>query len=473
MAAGCASNPATGGTDVVTMSEKKEIEIGRQMHPKILQQYGRYNDEQLQAYVNEVGQRLAAKGDRPELTYTFTVLDSAGDQCLRAAGRLRLHHARDHELSQQRGGALRGTRSRDRSRHGAARGPAAEPVPPRRASARPCIAVLTGSGSLANIANVASSALIAGYGRDMELEADALGAKYLDRLGYDPESMIDVVRLLKNQEMFEIQRAREENREPRVYHGVFASHPDNDTRLKEVVASAGKVAADEPRPDNRDLYLSRITGLPVGPSEAQGVTRGSRFYHPDMGFTVAFPTGWLIQNQPTKLVGVTPQKDLTLQLFVMPYPPGVTPEQFLSRNLQGTRTERGEPLEVNGLPGYTAIAQNVSLPWGNKGPARYAVVYMNNQAFVFFGSSRITTALASHDALLLSSIKTFRRLRQRELEIADPDRIRVVRATSQTTIEGLAKASPIEKYPAQQLRLLNDLYPDKEPTAGQAIKIVE
>ena len=46
------------------------------MHPKILQQYGRYNDEQLQAYVNDVGQRLAAKGDRPELTYTFTVLDS-------------------------------------------------------------------------------------------------------------------------------------------------------------------------------------------------------------------------------------------------------------------------------------------------------------------------------------------------------------------------------------------------------------
>ena len=65
--------------------------------------------------------------------------------------------------------------------------------------------------------------------------------------------MIDVVRLLKNQEMFEIQRAREENREPRVYHGVFSSHPDNDTRLKEVVASAGKVAprraaTGQPRP---------------------------------------------------------------------------------------------------------------------------------------------------------------------------------------------------------------------------------
>jgi predicted Zn-dependent protease len=282
-----------------------------------------------------------------------------------------------------------------------------------------------------------------------------------------------VVRLLKNQEMFEIQRAREENREPRVYHGVFSSHPDNDTRLKEVVASAGGVARGEQRPDNRDVYLSRITGLPVGASEAQGVTRGTRFYHADMGFTVAFPTGWHVQNQPAKLVGATPQKDVTLQLFAMPYPPGTTPEQFLAQNLKGTRTERGEPLEVNGLPGYTAIAQNVSLPWGNKGPARYAVIYMNNQAFVFFGSSRITSALASHDAVLLSSIKTFRRLRQREFETADPDRILVVRATPQTTIEGLAKSSPIEKYAAQQLRLLNDLYPDKEPTAGQAIKIVK
>ena len=40
------------------------------------------------------------------------------------------------------------------------------------------------------------------------------------------------------------------------------------------------------------------------------------------------------------------------------------------------------------------------------------------------------------------------------------------------TIEQLAKTSPIKKYPTERLRLLNDLYPDKEPSPGQKLKIV-
>jgi len=454
------------------MSEKREIEIGREMHPKILQQYGRYDDERLQAYVNEVGQRVAAKSDRPELVWTFTVLDSEETNAFALPGGyiyitrgIVIYLNNEAELAAVLGHEIGHVTARHAVRQQA--GATAAGI------GTTLIAILTGSGGLANIANVASSALVAGYGRDMELEADALGAEYLGRLGYEPESMIDVVRLLKNQELFEIQRAKEEGREAKVYHGVFSSHPDNDTRLHEVVGAAGKVASVERRPDNRDLFLTRISGTPVGASEAQGVTRGTRFYHAHMGFTVAFPSGWIVQNQPTKLVAVTPQKDVTLQLFTLPVPPGANPEQFLLRNLQGARVEKGEPLQVNGLQGYTAIAQNVSLPWGNNGPARYAVIYMNNMAYVFFGASRITSALPAKDPLLMSSIKTFRRLRQREFEVADPNRIRVVKATPQTTIEGLAKTSVIEKLPAQKLRLLNDLYPDKEPKPGQPIKIVE
>jgi predicted Zn-dependent protease len=320
---------------------------------------------------------------------------------------------------------------------------------------------------------MAGQALISGYGRDMELEADQIGAEYLDRVGYDPEAMIDVVRLLKNQEMLEVQMARQENRQPHVYHGVFASHPDNDTRLKEVVRSAKKYTNDSGRPDNRDEYLAHIDGMPLGSSRAQGMVRGSRFYHEDMGVTVAFPSGWVVENQPARVLAYPQGKQAFMEMKADAPPQGVEPKEFLGRKLQGVPTSNGEPLDVNGLRGYTAIIRSMKLPWGNQGPARVAVVYFNNLAYIFTGATQQTTALSSQDPVFLSSVKTFRRLRDNEFAQAEPDKIRVVNATDQMTIERLAQTTPIKKYPAERLRLLNDLYPNKEPVAGQKLKIVQ
>jgi predicted Zn-dependent protease len=448
------------------------VALGRQSHPQILQKFGRYDDEALQAYVSDIGQKIARVSHRPDLQYTFTILDTedinafalpggyvyitrgimgylnSEAELVAVLGHEVGHVTARHSVRQQAGATATGV--------GAT-----------------IVGILTGSGDLASIANMAGTALVSGYGRDMELEADDIGAQYLDRLGYDPDAMIDVVRLLKNQELFEVQLARQEGREPRVYHGVFSTHPDNDTRLKEVVAAAHKVDTGEARPDGRDVYLDRIDGLPFGPSRAQGVVRGSRFYHADMGFTLAFPTGWTIQNQPTKVVGFTPQKDAFLELTALPVPPNVEPKEFLLRNLAGTPLTESGPLQVNGLPGYTAVAREVALPWGNRGPARYAVVYFNNLAYVFRGATRLNSALAATDPLFLSSVKTFRRLKDNEFAMAEPDRIRVIRPPPQATIESLAKNSPIRQYPAERLRLLNDLYPNKEPVPGQRLKVVD
>jgi predicted Zn-dependent protease len=469
---GCATNPVTGRSDIVTMSAAQEAELGRKMHPQILQQYGRYSDEALQAYVNDTGQRIAAASHLPDLQFTFTVLDSeevnafalpggfvyvtrgilaylnSEAELVAVLGHEVGHVTARHAVRQQSGATAAGV--------GAT-----------------LIGVLTGSGDLANLANYAGTALVRGYGRDMELEADSIGAEYLVRLGYAPDAMIDVVRLLKNQEMLEVQIARQEGREPRVYHGVFSTHPDNDTRLKEVVASAGKAGAGEARPDGRDAYLNRISGMPLGPSREQGVVRGSRFYHGTLGMTVAFPSGWAVQNQRRKVVATSPQKDAMLQLSAVPPPPDVKPRELLARSLPGVPLSGGAALEVNGLAGYTAIARDVALPWGNRGPARYAVIYYNGLAYLFMGATRLTSALGASDPLFMSSIKTFRRLRDNELKLAEPNRIRLIKASPQTRIAALASASPIEKYPAERLRLLNDLYPDKEPIPGQWLKVVE
>jgi predicted Zn-dependent protease len=469
---GCASNPATGKTDLVTMSEQQEIELGRKMHPQILQKYGRYDDEQLQQYVNSVGQRIAAQSHRPNLQYTFTVLD--GDEVnafalpggyvyitrgimayLNSEAELAAvlghevgHVTARHSVRQQTGATAAGV--------GAT-----------------LIGILTGSGDLMNVAGMAGNALVSGYGRDMELEADELGAEYLNRIGFEPEAMIDVVRLLKNQEMFELQMARQENRPPRVYHGVFASHPDNDTRLQEVVKAAGKVHNAEDRPANRDQYLARIDGLPMGDSRAQGVVRGSRFYHADLGITLAFPTGWIVDNQPTKVLAYPASKDAMMEVSAQPIPPNMAPKEFLGRLLQGAPTTASEPIQVSGLSGYRATVRSTGLPWGTQGPAAVAVVYYNGLAYVFRGGTRQAAGFGSYEPVFLSSVKTFRRLRDNEFTSAEPDRIQVIRAGERTTIAQLAQKSPLQKYPAEKLRLLNDLYPDKEPTAGQKLKVVK
>jgi predicted Zn-dependent protease len=472
-AAGCATNPVTGKTDVVTMSAAQEVEIGRKMHPQILQEYGRYQDEELQAYVSEIGRRIGAKSHRPELQYTFTVLDSEEVNAFALPGGyvyitrgIMAYLNSEAELAAVLGHEVGHITARHAVRQQT--GATATGV------GATLIAILTGSGDLASLANMAGTALVRGYGRDMELEADQIGAEYLNRLGYSPEAMIDVVRLLKNQEMLELQLARQEGREPRVYHGVFSTHPDNDTRLKEVVASARQTAgAGEQRPDGRDAYLQRMAGLPLGPSREQGVVKGSRFYHGTLGMTVAFPSGWVVQNQPTKVVATTPQKDVFLQLTAVPPPPGIEPQELLARSLAGVPLSGGEAITVNGLQGYTAIAREVGLPWGNRGPARSAVVYYNGLAYIFTGATRLNAAFAGSDAVFLSSIKTFRRLRDNELQLAEPNRLKLVKAGTGTRIATLAASSPIEKYPAERLRLLNDLYPDREPTPGQWLKVVE
>jgi predicted Zn-dependent protease len=472
LAGGCATNPVTGGKDVVTMSEAQEIELGRKMHPQILQQYGRYDDEALQQYVNTVGQRIASSSHRPKLQYTFTVLDGEEVNAFALPGGyvyitrgIMAYLNSEAELAAVLGHEIGHVTARHsvRQQTGATAAGVGAMV----------VGILTGSGDLMNVANAAGSALVSGYGRDMELEADKLGAEYLNRIGYEPEAMIDVVRLLKNQEMLEVQMARQENRKPRVYHGVFASHPDNDTRLKEVVRAAGKVENTEDRPDNREAYLGHINGLPMGDSRAQGVVRGSRFYHGDLGFTLAFPTGWIVDNQQAQVMGYPENKDAMIVVSAQAPPQGVAPKEFLGKLLQGTSTTSAEPLQVNGLDGYAATVRSTGLPWGNQGPAMVAVVYYNNLAYVFKGAPRQAAGLASFDPVFKSSVKTFRRLRDNEFPKAEPDKIRVIQAGQGTTVEQLARNSPIKKYPVERLRLLNDLYPDKEPVAGQKLKVVE
>ena len=72
---GCAVNPVSGNQDFVLMSENQEIAMGKRYNAEVLKQIPVYSDNELQQYVQALGESLAKNSHRSNLIYRFTVLD--------------------------------------------------------------------------------------------------------------------------------------------------------------------------------------------------------------------------------------------------------------------------------------------------------------------------------------------------------------------------------------------------------------
>jgi predicted Zn-dependent protease len=453
--------------------ESKEVQTAKRMHVMFTQQMGVHQDLELQEYVQRVGEKLAAVSGRPELDWHFTIVDTDDVNAFATMGGyvyisrgILPYFQNEADLAAVLGheiGHIDAEHLKKQNRKGMLSGLASAAT-----------AIFTGMPALADLTNMAGQAIISGYGREAELESDRLGAQYLAKAGYDPQAIIRVISTLKDQDTFERERARLEGREARLYHGVFASHPDNDTRLQQAVASAGRTSmAATGNTSNTEGYLRAIEGLPVGSSARQGMVRDNRFYHSDMQFTLAFPKGWQVVNQPDKILAIAPNKEHFMEIRTQAPPADLTdPRAFAMRGLANRRLERAETLDVNGLKGWTAIVRGDPSPFGQSTSVRYVIIYYANLMWVFKGASRSGMAAPSGDPFFLSTANTFRRMRNNEFQLAEPYRLHVMRAAEGTTMESLAKDASIKKYPLQQLRLFNSLYPDGEPKPGDYIKTV-
>src|SRR3990170_729391 len=72
----CATNPVTGKRELSFMSEAQEISVGRELDAQVRQEMGLYDNDGLQRYVQDLGMGLARSSERPNLPWSFAVLDS-------------------------------------------------------------------------------------------------------------------------------------------------------------------------------------------------------------------------------------------------------------------------------------------------------------------------------------------------------------------------------------------------------------
>ena len=460
---GCSVNPVTGKQDFVMISESQEIQMGREYNAQILKQNPIYRDQELQDYVQSIGESLAVKSHRPNLIYRFTVIDSPDINAFALPGGyiyinrgLMSYLSSEEELAAVLGHEI----GHVTARHSV-----------RQYSQSQLMGILStaieiNAGSTAgNIANIASGALLSGYGREMELEADDLGAQYIFQDGYSPQGMYEVLSVLKDQEMYSEKIAEQRGQEPRSYHGVFASHPSNDKRLQEVLnnVSSSYPQGSKKRKDN---YLSKIEGMVFGDSEESGIRRGSKFYHGPLDLFMSSLNSWEIINTPNTLIFSSPLGEAILQMTLEDLNFRETPEEYLKRFVQNVIEE--DDLNINGFKGYSVKAfQSGKI-------TRMAVIFKQNQVYQFIGYLKDERSdFTIFDMEFKKIINSFRKLNENEIAYSKPLRISSYKVRKGDTYSSLALKSSINMNAEDQLRLINGDYPNKPLSVGRIIKIIK
>lgn len=463
---GCAENPVTGRQNLVLMSAADEVRAGREADAEIRKEFGVYNNQALQQYVERVGQRVARTSHRGDLAYRFTVLDSPeinafalpGGYVYVTRGMLAYLNT-EAELAAVLGHEI----GHVTARHA---------VQQQSAATAANLGIMLGSIFLPELRSQAAQTLLgavggsilSGYGREHELEADRLGAEYLARAGYNPQAMLRVIGILKDQEAFDAEVARQEGRAPRRYHGLFATHPRNDARLQQLVAEANRYAQGG-REENPAAYLNSINGVIFGDSPEQGVVRNGKFLHEGLDFVLDFPDGWRVRNTPQRVSATSPAGDALIQMVLAQG--RTSPQEVLRRGLRFDNTGSIQNVMINDLPAALATGTVQGRP------VRAAAVDYRNRIYVLVGQTRSVDSFNRYRGLIDDTLRSFRPMQAAERRLARPLMLRTIAVRGNMSYAALAQGSPLGRNAEGYLRLINHHYPSGEPRPGEVIKIVE
>lgn len=465
---GCAVNPASGNPELVFMSEDKEIQIGRELHRQIIDQIPLYEDEQLQAYVRRVGEKVAAHSHRSNLYYRFFVLDRPEINAFALPGGyiyifrgLLAYFNSEAELAAVLGHEIA---------HVTARHAVRQHRNQMLAQILATAVAIEAGGQAADLSSLLGNVLLRGYGRELELEADRLGAEYMARADYDPQQMLQVIAILKHQEEYEKKKAALEDREPNIYHGVFASHPENDDRLKTVVRAADQFKTSSQGYIGREPWLAVLDGMVFGPGKKDGVRRGMHFYHPEFGFAFTLPQGWRLHNEPTRLLLYGPEGKATAQLTAHDLNRRIDGAEFARERLNIRNLKDQRNLVLDDMPVFLARFPESTL-FANR-HIHIAIVYVDDQALVFQAVNKKKDEDFALAAPFDELVQSFHRLTDTEREHARPLRLRMRAVEPGLSYASLARESPLEQDADILLRLLNQHYPSGEPRPGDSIKTI-
>jgi predicted Zn-dependent protease len=409
--------------------------------------------------VRGIGERLAAQSERPNLPWTFRVLDDPVVNAFALPGGFNyvtrgilVYFNSEAEMVAVMGHEL----GHVTARHGA------QQMTQQQIAQVGLVAGMILVPRLQDFAGLAQAGLglmFLSFSRGDETQADELGLRYMSRLGYDPREMPKVFAMLAS-----VSQAAGGDRLPQ----WLSTHPNPENRQQHIDQLIAQLPQDfSGRLIRHDEYVRRLEGMTYGANPREGFFREGRYLHPDLRFQVQFPAGWQTSNQKSAVLAQSPQKDALMQLTAVgEATPAAALQTFLSQ--QGITGSGIVPTTVNGLPaasaGFQATTQAATLAGRvtaiQYGGAMYRLLSYSAQA-----------SWTDYESAARAWMQSFRPLTDPTALAVQPLKLQIVRVDRATTLAQFNQRFP-SKVDLATVARINQLGTGASLTAGQLVKRV-
>jgi len=456
----CAVNPATGRRELALVSEAQEIQMGRDADPQIVAQLGLVEDEGVQRYVSDLGLRLAAVSERPDLPWTFRVVDDPVVNAFALPGGF-LYVTRGILLNFDSEAELAGVLGHEIG-HVTARHTVSQMSRQQLQQIGLGVGMIFSENirELGGLLSAGMQLMNLRYSRGDETQADELGLNYIAQLGYDPTAMIGVFEMLAQAGG----GSGEEGRVPewQLTHPYPENRADN---IREYITANGLPTDGRVE---RAAYIGRLDGLVYGEDPRHGYFKDARFVHPDLAFELTFPSGWRTINQRSVVAALEPSEEaiMTLEVASEEVDPAEALRSFLSQEgitagtaredtsggVQRVRAEFEAAVEGGTLRGEVAFIRHGDLTYRMLGYAP-------------------SGAWGSHAGSVRSAISSFSRLTDQAILGAQPWVVDIRTLSGASSLATYAGSNP-SPIPVEDLARLNRVTPQEVLSGGTRIKWV-
>ena len=283
-------------------SIQQDVQLGRQAAQEVEQQMPLLRDQEVQAYVERVGSRLAnaipSQYRHAEFDYYFKVVNARDINAFALPGGPMYINRGMIEAAKNEGemaGVMAHEISHVALRHGTAQATKGQKYGLLAGIAGIAGTILGGPG-VGQLAQAPFAIYFLKFSREYETEADILGSQIMANAGYDPRDLANMFRTLQQQGGSS--------------GGFLSSHPSPSDRYARIEREARLLRVNAGTRDTRDFarIQERLRGYPAAPTMAEIQRSGQRY-------PVGENTGNYPNNPPTGRVEYPSSRYQNVSIF--------------------------------------------------------------------------------------------------------------------------------------------------------------